>query len=368
MEYYENYLEVLSIEAFKSTDYLTVNKSLIRRFGVVDAILLSNYIDKYLYFKKEKQNFNGWFFLRHADIKKDLKINDTAIRNGKERFRKHGILAIKKRGVPAKEWLSINFKKLLLIVKNLEVTIHEGLEVTIHEGLEVTIHEGLNNNNNIIINNNNKLKNNKEKKKSSPFFGLEILEGFQSTVQTWLDYKKERGQMYKSKTGFKTFYENLLQYSNKDPDLAKQIVERSLGNNWAGIFPMKDEFKKQTKITRNTVSISRTIQEEVSDTSQHSFLKQTFNEIYNREQMDREKLLIAILSLYHDIVSNRPEEYNIQVVMSPAKLILNFVYWVKEQSWLTNPSESIFTFKGKVFQSYVQNFEKVYFLNPIKCK
>ena len=58
-------------------------------------------------------------------------------------------------------------------------------------------------------------------------------------VDTWLAYKKEKGQSYKP-TGFSSFYKKLCKLSNNNPQVAMAIVEESMSNNYAGIFPLKN--------------------------------------------------------------------------------------------------------------------------------
>ena len=58
-------------------------------------------------------------------------------------------------------------------------------------------------------------------------------------VETWLAYKKEKGQMYKP-TAFKTFYRKFCELCGNNPQVAMAIVEQSIQNNYAGIFPLKN--------------------------------------------------------------------------------------------------------------------------------
>lgn len=61
----------------------------------------------------------------------------------------------------------------------------------------------------------------------------------QEVVDTWMQYKKEKGQSYKP-TGFKTFYKKLCELSGSNPQVAMEIIEQSMQNNYAGIFPLKN--------------------------------------------------------------------------------------------------------------------------------
>ena len=58
-------------------------------------------------------------------------------------------------------------------------------------------------------------------------------------VKTWLAYKKEKAQSYKP-TGFKTFYKKLCELSGNNPQVAMAIIEQSMQNNYAGIFPLRN--------------------------------------------------------------------------------------------------------------------------------
>ena len=100
---------------------------------------------------------------------------------------------------------------------------------------------------------------NKPKKK-----GLDLVivdEPMQEIVDTWLQYKKEKGQSYKP-TGFKTFYKKLCELSNNNPQVAMAIIEQSMQNNYAGIFPLRNN-NNNNGYGRETITdkIRRTIEE-----------------------------------------------------------------------------------------------------------
>lgn len=71
---------------------------------------------------------------------------------------------------------------------------------------------------------------------------------FISVVETWLKYKKERKESYKSKTGLRLFCKNLYLKSGGDSVKALSIIENSMSNNWAGIFDLKQTETKTTKV------------------------------------------------------------------------------------------------------------------------
>jgi len=97
-------------------------------------------------------------------------------------------------------------------------------------------------------------------------------------VEIWLAYKKEKGQSYKP-TGFKTFYKNLCKYSNNDHDTAMLIIDLSMQNNYAGIFPLRND-NNTNGYGRETITdkIRRTVEEA------NKFSQQLADRIGNNQQ------------------------------------------------------------------------------------
>lgn len=79
-------------------------------------------------------------------------------------------------------------------------------------------------------------------------------------VETWLAYKKEKGQSYKP-TGFKTFYKKLCELSGNNPQIAIAIIEQSMQNNYAGIFPLRNNNNGNYGRETITDKIRRTVEE-----------------------------------------------------------------------------------------------------------
>lgn len=79
-------------------------------------------------------------------------------------------------------------------------------------------------------------------------------------VETWLAYKKEKSQSYKP-TGFKTFYKKLCELSGNNRDIAMAIIEQSMQNNYAGIFPLRNNNNNNYGRETITDKIRRTVEE-----------------------------------------------------------------------------------------------------------
>ena len=78
----------------------------------------------------------------------------------------------------------------------------------------------------------------------------------QEALEMWLAYKKEKRQTYKPR-GLEALKKKLLQLSNGNPEYAKEIVEYSMGNNYAGLFSPKINYAnsyEQQQRTFNKIS------------------------------------------------------------------------------------------------------------------
>ena len=61
----------------------------------------------------------------------------------------------------------------------------------------------------------------------------------ESVIAKWLEYKKEKRQTYKPR-GLEAFKKRLMGLSGGDPVIANAVVEQSMANNYAGVFPLKN--------------------------------------------------------------------------------------------------------------------------------
>lgn len=85
------------------------------------------------------------------------------------------------------------------------------------------------------------LKENQEKKTSKMQFDLaKYGDGWDALIGQWLAYKSSRRQSYKSQASVDILFKKLQTLSNGDLAKARMIVEQSIGNNWSGLFPLKD--------------------------------------------------------------------------------------------------------------------------------
>ena len=70
-------------------------------------------------------------------------------------------------------------------------------------------------------------------------------EKFFPVITDWLNYKKDKNQNYKSDQSIKKMIDKLSEYSEGNPETAREIIDLSIQNNWDGFFKQKDKNGKQ---------------------------------------------------------------------------------------------------------------------------
>ena len=188
-----------------------VNKKLARLVGLEAALLISDLISKREYFIQNKDiTLEDWFFNTQENIEVDTRLTSHQQRKAFEILKSHGFIETQRRGIPAKQHFKIFDVQLLKFL----TTGSENFEY--------------------LYNKNKDNKNKEEKQK-----GFDVLETFKEPYNTWMSYKAERRESYKSEKSKEQFYKLLLKLSNNNHLIAMQIVNQSMANNWAGIFPIK---------------------------------------------------------------------------------------------------------------------------------
>lgn len=93
-----------------------------------------------------------------------------------------------------------------------------------------------------------------------------VSDDFKQIFLTWIEYKHERRESYKTDKSLQLCYSKLLQLSGNDPKIATLIVEQSMANNWSGLFKLQEQNHNDTGRTNafkpNSSPSSKGVQEE----------------------------------------------------------------------------------------------------------
>ena len=96
-----------------------------------------------------------------------------------------------------------------------------------------------------------------DKSSSKKTYDLSFVDGkYMSTFTEWLEYKAKRKEKYKTESSLKACYNRLLKLSGDNPQIAAEIVQQSIANNYAGLFEYK-EMRAQKPKTKTQEEINR---------------------------------------------------------------------------------------------------------------
>ena len=115
-----------------STAFIVLNKQLAQEVGLNSAVLLSDLISKEEYFISNGMT-DGWFFNTESNIEKDTTLNSYHQRKCIKILKEKGLIEVKRKGIPAKQYFKINEEQVLQILNNLSdknlTTINKNKEI-----------------------------------------------------------------------------------------------------------------------------------------------------------------------------------------------------------------------------------------------
>jgi len=104
-----------------SSAFLIVNKKLAKQVGLKGAVLLADLISKEEYFIANGMT-DGWFFNTEANIEKDTTLTAYQQRKCLKELKKHQLIEVKRKGIPAKQYFKINEQQVMQLLNNLSAT------------------------------------------------------------------------------------------------------------------------------------------------------------------------------------------------------------------------------------------------------
>ena len=117
-----------------STAFLVLNKELAKQVGLNEAVLLADLISKEEYFIAKGMT-DGWFFNTESNIERDTTLTAYQQRKCLKTLKKHQLIEVKRRGVPAKQFFKINEELVIKFLNNLSLskctTINKNKEIRI---------------------------------------------------------------------------------------------------------------------------------------------------------------------------------------------------------------------------------------------
>ena len=267
-----------------NSGYIIVNKEIIRKIGLHEAIILGELCSEYCYWDKANKLDNGYFFSTRENIAENTGLSAYQQREPFKKLVNIGIVKEKLKGMPQLKWYSLDMDNLYKLfnektdfTSRCEETKEQGSEKINDKDLKNLIPsieetkqldaKKLNANNN---NNNNKNNNNKEdmKKFQDKVFMTET--NYKKLIQKYgkdrVDKTIVRLDLYKKSTGkvYSDDYATLSLWIDEDIEKEKKLqkknsvndsvwykdLQEKYGENFEGLYANKEIFKNY-KTTNN---------------------------------------------------------------------------------------------------------------------
>ena len=101
------------LKQLASSNYISVNKSLIKVFGLTEAVLLGELCSEYDYWEKNEKLEDGMFYSSVVNIEENTGLSDYQQRQAIQSLKNCGVLEVEVKGLPATRYFRINENKLL---------------------------------------------------------------------------------------------------------------------------------------------------------------------------------------------------------------------------------------------------------------
>lgn len=141
------------LKLLSSSNYLVINKDLIKVLGIEESILLGELASEYDYWLKKGELDNEYFYSTIENIEKNTTLSKYKQTQAISKLKELGIVETKLKGIPAKRYIKINEQRIeeVLQDKMYEDFIHSCQKINQLDGKVLTTNS--NNINNNIINN-----------------------------------------------------------------------------------------------------------------------------------------------------------------------------------------------------------------------
>lgn len=213
-------------------NYIIVNKDLIRKIGLNEAVLIGELASEYKSWRKKEKLVDDMFYSTIENIEENTGLNEYHQRKIINNLIKLDLIECKVKGMPATRYIKLKQEN---IAKILNLQFFNNLSSSSLKFKELVPEN--------LKGNNNKNNNNKKEIYKENYFNSENLD---KAIKEWLEYKKERKDKPYTEIGLKKL---LTQIKNNVNEYGEQqvvnLIDECMGNNYQGII--FDKLKKQSK-------------------------------------------------------------------------------------------------------------------------
>lgn len=255
----------MGLEALDFRNYVAVNYTLIRKYGLHAAVLIGELASEARYYKREGKLDDGWFFSTVENIEEHTGLNAYHQRETLKTLQDTGIVEIKYSGLPRKRYFRVDAMRVIEEMSTDEETAGQQQSFTQSTtggspSESIAVHPVDDNNCKEQPKTTTKTK---ERKRPEAFDAIIADftddEGLREALGEFVRYRTASAT--RSKKAFTSYAlkQNLGKLRNLagDPETMTAIVNQTIERGWSGFFELKDPQKPAQAKGRGLVSNMR---------------------------------------------------------------------------------------------------------------
>lgn len=111
-----NGTRTLLLRVLTQSNYIQLNKDLIKALGLEKAAVIGDMISFDAYLKEQNKDEDGWFYYTYENLNESLCLSKYQLMNATSDLEELNILKTKKQGVPCRKYYKINYEIITLII------------------------------------------------------------------------------------------------------------------------------------------------------------------------------------------------------------------------------------------------------------
>ena len=240
-----------SISKLLSTDgYIQVNKALIKKIGLHEAIIIGELCSEYNYWEEQNKLKDDMFYSTRENIENNTGLNDHYQRKAIAKLKELGILEVERKDVPAKNYYRIVFDKLLSLL-NSRCSRDEHQEVHdmhLNNNKQTNLKKEKTNSKELVQD----FSFGKQKPKKQNLFSkcVSLIDDFTRDTQIRIDLTDYLKVLLEMKQDGYNLYTNVwkgllkkLDQLSTDPNIQHEIIRQSIERGYKSFFPVNNYSK-----------------------------------------------------------------------------------------------------------------------------
>ena len=226
------------LHLLSATNFITVNRAVVKLVGLDAAVVLGEIASEYLYWEAHGGLEDGYFYSTVENLEDRTCLTAYEQRVALSKMQTAGWIDVKKKGMPAKRFIKLFEDKITEALYNMPSTY---LTTSRENFLQQDV-KNFNGNNNIT--NNNKPITNKASKKGDSYADIlaqvPVIVDNPDLYDTFIEFIKMRKLIKAPLTdrALKMVINEAYKLSVGEPGKMRAIVEQSIRNNWKDVYPL----------------------------------------------------------------------------------------------------------------------------------